>query len=137
MISTITQDTEELLELSFEKTVPEAPFPRKHVHSVFDDPRDASRAAQALRAAGFDAGDIHIMKGWDYVEAVERRHTLLSFLTSLDNDSYVLEARRGHYFLAVRLSGHEQMKQVRDLLASHRAHHVKYIDTWTTAELIP
>jgi len=31
----------------------------------------------------------------------------------------------------------EQMKQVRDLLAPHHAHLMKYIDTWTVAELLP
>lgn len=142
MISTITkdtktQDTDELLALSPERTFPAAPFPRKHVHSVFDDPRDASRAAQALRAAGFDARNIHIMTGWDYMEAVEQRQTFLGFLSSVDTDGYLLEARRGHYILAVRLSNHEQMKQVRDLLAPHHARFMKYIDTWTVAELIP
>ena len=71
------------------------------------------------------------------MEAVERRQTPLSFLSSIDYDGYLLEARRGHYILAVRPSGHEQMEQVRDLLASHHAHLMKYIDTWTVAELLP
>jgi N-formylglutamate amidohydrolase len=137
MNSTMTQDTYEPMSVSSERTFPEAPFPRKYVHSVFENLQDARQAAHVLSTTGFDARDIHIMTGWDYVEAVERRQTFLSLLSSIDYDGYLLEARRGHYILAVRPSGQEQMERVSGLLAPHHARLVKYIDTWTVAELLP
>ena len=140
MISTMTPDTQntyEQLLVSSERTFPAAPFPRKYVHSVFNDQQDALQAAQALRAIGYESQDIHILANTDYVEAVGRGQTLIGSLTSTDLDAYLDEARQGCTILAVRLPGYGQMKQVRDLLAPHRAHLVKYIDTWTVAELLP
>lgn len=123
--------------VSSQRTFPAAPFPRKYVHSVFDDLPDAVQAVQALRAAGYDARDIHIMSSWDFVEAVEGRQTLVNFLFSIDYDVYVQEARRGRHILAVRLYSYEQMKQMRDLLAPHHAHLMRYVDTWTVTQLLP
>lgn len=39
--------------------------------------------------------------------------------------------------LAVHLSRDEQILRVRNLLAAHHAHLVKYVDTWTFAHLLP
>jgi hypothetical protein len=137
MISTIMPDMYTQLPVSPEQTVPGAPFPHKYVHCVFDDLQDAGQAVQTLRASGFDAREIHLMRGWDYMEAVEQRQTLVSFFSSGDYDGYLREAHRGSYILAVHPSRQEQMKQVRDLLAPHGARLMKYIDTWTVADLLP
>jgi hypothetical protein len=131
-----THDTLEQLPVSSQRTLPAAPFPRKYVHSVFDDVQDAMQAVHTLRAAGYDDRDIHLMASWDFVEAVERRRTLLDFLFSIDYDVYVHEARRGCHILAVRLARHEQKEQVRDLLAPHHAYLMKYVDTWTITDLL-
>jgi hypothetical protein len=131
-----TPDTVEQLPVSSQRTLPAAPFPRKYVHSVFDDVQDAVQAVHTLRVAGYDDRDIHLMTNWDFVEAVERRRTLLDFLFSIDYDVYVHEARRGHHILAVRLARHEQKEQVRDLLAPHHAYLMKYVDTWTITDLL-
>jgi hypothetical protein len=130
-----TSDTVEQLPVSSQRTLPAAPFPRKYVHSVFDDVQDAVHAVHTLRVAGYDDRDIHLMTNWDFVEAVERRRTLLDFLFSIDYDVYVHEARRGHHILAVRLARHEQKEQARDLLAPHHAYLMKYVDTWTMTDL--
>lgn len=137
MNSTTTIDTYEQLALSSQRTFPATPFPRKHIHCVFDDLQDAVQAYHTLLEAGYDEKNIHILANGDYVEAVERGQTLISFLASIDLDVYLQEARRGHPILVVRLSGYEQMEQVRDLLALHHAHLMKYIDTWTVADLLP
>ena len=143
MVTTMTkttQDTFEQLAVSPEQTLerrlPATPFPRRYVHSVFNNPEDAVQAFLTLLGAGYDGRDIRIMAGQDYEEAVERGQTLLSALTSNDLDDYLREARRGGHILAVRLYRYEQMLQVRDLLAPHHARHMKYIDTWTVAQLI-
>ena len=134
--------------VSSERMFPANPFPRKYVHSVIDNLEDAVQAVYALRVAGYDARDIHVMASWDFVEAVERRYlqqsrlskTLMRFHAFIDEgfgDVYLHEACRGHHILAVRLSRSEQMEQVRDLLASHQAYLMKYVDTWTVTDLLP
>ena len=137
MISTTTPDTYKQLSVSPERTIPPAPFPRKYVHSVFNDREEALQAVKALREAGYGAGDIHIMTGSDYGEAVGRGQTPIGSLTSTDLDVYLDKARQGCTILAVRLSNYGRMGQVRDMLAPHHAHLVKYIDTWTVAQLLP
>ena len=140
MISTMTSDTQKTFEelfISSERALPTTPFPRKYIHSAFNDRQDALRAAQSLRNAGYDTGDIYVMASADYAEAMGRGQTLLSSLTSTDLDIYLDEARRGRAILAVRLATRGQMEQVRDLLAPHRAYLVRYIDTWTVAQLLP
>jgi hypothetical protein len=143
-----TLDTYEQLPVSSEQTFPAAPFPRKHVHCVIDNLRDAVHAVYALRAAGYDAKDIHVMACWDFVEAVERAHQqknglskLLSSIISYFDEGfgkvYLREARLGRHVLTVHLLRNEQLEQVRDLLASHNAHLIKYVDTWTVADLLP
>ena len=134
--SHMTPDTVEQFPVSSQRTLPAAPFPRKYVHSVFDDVQDTVQAVHALRAAGYDDRDIHLMTSWDFVEAVERRRTFLDFLFSIDYDVYAQEARQGHHILAVRLFRHEQKEQVRDLLAPHHAYLMKYVDTWTMTDLL-
>ncbi|MDQ2907002.1 MAG: hypothetical protein M3Y81_26115 [Chloroflexota bacterium] len=131
------QEIYERVSVSSELTFPAAPFPRKYVHSVFNDLQDAVQAVLALLVAGYAASDIHLMTGEHFMEAVARRQTLLSFLFSFDYDVYLQEARRGRFILAVRLSGYEQMNQVRDLVAPYHAHLMKYVDTWTMTELLP
>ncbi len=141
-------DIDELLPVSSERTFPAAPFPRKYIHCVIDNLRDAVQAVYALRAAGYDARSIHVMASWDFVEAVERRlqqqsrlsemlSHLISFFDEGFGDVYLREARRGRHILTVRLSRSELMEQVRDLLASHHTHLIKYVDTWTVADFLP
>ena len=140
MISTTTYDTQktfEALSIPSERMLPTTPFPRKYIHSAFNDREDALRAAQALRDAGYDSRDIYVLAYADYAEAMERGQSLLGSLTSTDLDVYLNEARHGRTILAVRLANRGQMEQVRDLLAPHRAHLVRYIDTWTVAQLLP
>ena len=135
--STFEELVIEQLPMSTKQALPAAPFPRKYVHSVFVDLQDARQAAQALRAAGIDERDIHVLQSRDFVEAVSRGQSPLGFLTTMDYDVYLREARAGRSFLAVRPTSHAQLKQIRDLLAPHHARLAKYIDTWTVAELLP
>ncbi|HET7637114.1 MAG TPA: hypothetical protein VFK47_00090, partial [Ktedonobacteraceae bacterium] len=132
MIDVKTQNIYEQLTVPSQRAFPAAPFPRKYVHSVFDDPQDAVQAVQALQAAGYDAGDIHFMASGDFVAAIEPRYqqrsglmqTLMHFLIDYGfDDVYLREARQGRHILAVRLGRCEQLEPVRDLLAPHHAHH--------------
>ena len=123
--------------VSTKPTLPAAPFPRKYVHSVFVDLQDARQAAQALRAAGFDERDIHVLESRNFVEAVSQDQSPFNIVTSMDYDVYLQEVNRERSFLAVRPASYAQLKQIRDLLAPHHAYLAKYIDTWTVTELLP
>lgn len=140
MNTTMTRNPEktfEELSITSERALPATPFPRKYIHSAFKDQRDALQAAETLRQAGFDARDIYMLTYPDYAEAMGRGQSLFSSLSSTDLDVYLDEARHGRTILAVRLAHQGQMEQVRDLLAPHRAHLVRYVDTWTVAQLLP
>jgi len=141
-----TQEIDEQIPVSSERAFPAAPFPRQYVHCVVDDLRYAVEAVYALRAAGYAAGNIHVMASWDYVEAVERRYQrqncltriltrILSFIDEDFSNAYLGAAQRGKHVLMVRLSDREQMEQVRDVFADHHAHLIKYVDTWTVTTL--
>src|SRR5450755_1391871 len=128
--------------LPAQQMFPTAPFPRKYVHSVIDDLQQAGQAVRALQATGYDGGRIRLFASQEFVAALEHRlqqqsrfsNCLFRFFTSTDNgfpgDVYLHEAQRGHLILVVHLKSSEQMEQVRALLASTHAHHIKYIGTW-------
>ena len=129
--------TAEPLFQTSELAFPAAPFPRKYVHCVFDDAQNAVQAVLTLLAAGYGATNVHVLMSREYLTAMEQRQTLVGFLTFMDLKEYVQEANRGHCILVVRPRRYEQIRQVRHLLAPHHAHLMKYIDTWTTSELLP
>ncbi len=145
MITNRPFQEDEQLAVSSQRSLPAGPYPEKYVHSVFDNLEDAVLAVRALRAAGYDAADISLMASWDFVEAVEagprqpRRFSeaLARFFSFLDDsfDVYRREARWGRHVLAVRTHGYHQIMPVRDLLVPYHARLVKYIDTWTMADL--
>ena len=137
MNNTITREDYKQQLTSLQETLPVAPFPRKHIHSVFDRLQDATQARFTLLEAGYEGKDIHILTSRDYAEAVEQGQTFISFLAPVDLDEYQYEARRGRHILAVRVTNYEQMRQIRDMLVPHHAHLMKYIDTWTVTDLVP
>lgn len=122
--------------LSTEQTFPAAPFPRKYIHAAFHDFQDAVQAFIVLLGSGYDARDIHLMKGGDFIEAVEQRQTPVGFFCSSDDHLYLREAKRGKHMLSVRFSTYERMNQVRDLLAPYGAYSMTYVDTWSVTPLI-
>lgn len=145
MINTKAFKEYEQLAVSSQQTLPAAPYPIKFVHSVFDNLEDAVRAVRTLRAAGYEARDISLMASWDFEKAVEASpqergrfsEAFRRFVSFMDDsfDVYLREARWGRHILAVRPTRYEQIMQVRDLLVPHHAHFVKYIDTWSVADL--
>src|SRR5579884_1291579 len=138
MNTTMTLNTTvEGLTLTSTRALTTTSFPRKYVHSTFSNQQDALQAVRALRQAGFDARDIYLLSYKDYEEALGRGQGFFGSLTSTDLDVYLDAARRGNPILALRLVNYGQVEQVRDLLAPHRAHLVRYVDTWTVAHLLP
>jgi hypothetical protein len=134
----------ERLSVLSQQAYPPDTFPRKYIRCAIDDLRDAVQAVEALQAAGYDASSISLVASWDFAEALERSYqqrsnlfyASLRFIDAGFDNVYRQEANSGHHILTVHLSSFEQIAQVRSLLASHCAHLMKYIDTWTTADLI-
>ncbi|HZS78402.1 MAG TPA: hypothetical protein VFA41_17455 [Ktedonobacteraceae bacterium] len=138
MNTTMTLNTTaEGLALTSTRALTTTSFPRKYVHSAFNNRQDALQAVGALRQAGFDGRDIYLLSYRDYEDALGRGQGFFSSLTSTDLDVYLDAARRGNLILAIRLANYGQVEQVRDLLAPHRAHLVRYVDAWTVAHLLP
>src|SRR5947209_1955958 len=140
MNSTMTRNTQktfEELSIPSARALPTTPFPRKHVHSAFNDRQDALQAAEALRQADFDARDIYLLTSADYTEALGRGQTFFSSLTSTDLDVYLDAARRGCTILAVRLANYGQVEQVRFARPSRRSPRAicRYLDGGAPAAL--
>jgi hypothetical protein len=134
----------EQLSVLSQQVYPADTFPSKYIHCAIDDLRDAVQAVEALQAAGYAASSISLVTSWDFAEALERSYqqrcslsqAFAHFIDSGFDEVYRQEASRGHHILTVHLSNFEQIEQVRNVLAPHYAHRMKYIDTWTTADLI-
>lgn len=122
---------------SQEQVMPADTFPREYILGVFIDLQDAQKAADALRAAGYGDQEIHVLEGADFVEAISHDQSPFNIVTSTSHDKYLLEARRGRSFLAVRPANTEQLTEIRDVLAPYGAYLVKYIDTWSQRDLLP
>jgi hypothetical protein len=130
-----------------QQTFPVAPFPRKYVYSAIDNLHQAEQALQVLQDAGYNAQNIRLFASQEFVAAAEHglqqqsrlSEMLFRFFASTDDgfpgDVYLQEAQLGHSILLVHLKSAEQMEQVRDLLVPYRAHHIKYIGTWTVTDL--
>jgi hypothetical protein len=144
MIDVKTVKIYERLSVLSQQVYPANTFPYKYVQCAIDDLRDAVQAVEALQAIGYDARDISLVASWNFAEALERSYQQQSslfqavphFIDAGVDDVYRQEASRGHHILTAHLSSFEQIEQVRNLLAPHHAHLMKYIDTWTTADLI-
>ncbi len=121
---------------SSEQVLPAAPFPRKYIHTAFHDFQEAVQAFMALLGSGYNASDIHLMKGRDFIEAVEQNRTPVGFFCSADENLYLLEAKRGKHMLSVPFYNYKQMNQVRDLLAPYGAYSMLFVDTWSVTPLI-
>lgn len=86
------------------------------------------------------------MSCWDFVAAAEQKYRQRSTLSKilaychslLDEgfgDVYLHEAYCKRHILVVRLFSPDQMYHVRDILVSHHADLIKYVDAWTVADL--
>ena len=125
---------------------PPASFPQDHVLGVIDRPEEAERAAQALRDAGIDAGDVHLIPSQQahlVEENLRRRHPVLHGLQEWllgsnvgePADAYLRAARGGGNILAVRIRDKGQVDLVGRILAQHHGYLLRYFSAWSTAVL--
>ncbi len=125
---------------------PPGSFPQDHVLGVIDGLEEAELAAQALRQAGIDAGDVHVIPSEEahlVRENLLRRHPvrhalqdwLLGSNVGEPAERYLRAARAGGNILAVRIRDRGQVERVGRVLAQHHARMVEYFSAWSTTVL--
>lgn len=118
------------------------------VVSIIDDPTEADRAVDALRAAGVPGENIHILHGQkalDVAQAHEDAKNPIAKLISAwgrastdpgtAEEEYLDAARQGHSLVNVRAASPEDVQRAREVLLAHHAHHVKHFGKWVSTDL--
>lgn len=110
-------------------------YPTHYLITVIDDRDEAERAVQALRAAGFDEGDITIFHGHEAFVAIQEQERHLSFFSRVANALHGSEEDRHDYLATLRggasnllvyapLPAH--VRQAREVLRRYHAHMIAY-----------
>jgi hypothetical protein len=111
-------------------------YPMNDMLAVIDDRAMAERAVQALKTAGVPDGDVDIVDGeWfaDAMHSIDRHGGVVSRLAKLlPTDErllvqrYVAEAEHGHYIVVVHAEQPEDVKRAGRVLAAHGAREVRH-----------
>jgi hypothetical protein len=121
-------------------------YPTDHLAAVLRDGREAERAVQDLRDAGFD--DVEVFDGPHALQAITakeqkanplaRAWERLSIQGSDEADARqeALEAlREGHAMVMVYATPGAPMDQAEGILKAHQAHALRYFGRWTITDL--
>jgi hypothetical protein len=106
-------------------------YPTGDILAVIDDRADAERAVQALKQIGVPPGDVDLVDGAWFVEAiqhVEQRRGLIGHIAAMvaqeEGDltrKYQEEASKGHTIVVVHAERLDVSSQVVHVLAEHGA----------------
>lgn len=113
-------------------------FPTNAVVGVIDQPTEAVRAVDKLRAAGFEP---LVLSGQPGVERIENAGGSASMVQSLfgyeagHSERHMEELRSGHFIVLVESHDNETTDQIHNILSEHGGHFVNYYSTWTTRTL--
>jgi hypothetical protein len=118
-------------------------YPTHYVVGVIDDVREAERAEQAFRNAGYDSSTLRLFGGREAVEKAQEleaqknwvQHLLSGFQNAPEATSYQQEAQRGHNILNVRANSHQEVEHIRDLLVQFHAHMITFFGPWSVEDL--
>jgi hypothetical protein len=119
-------------------------YPTDHVGGVLRTRTDAERAADALRAAGFDADDITLFHEPGDLAAMRKRETFLSALSSafepVAEDGggwhcYLDALTSGRSVLLVYTPDQQAVERACDVLTHHGAHNKQAFHRWTIESL--
>jgi len=114
---------------------------------VIDDPAEALRAVENLRATGFSEEDIRLFLSQ---EVVDRDRAIMSYRSVLQNMIYTVanisddaamareyldEARQGHQLLVVHAPEVERATQASASVERHHAHRVRYYGRWVVRDV--
>jgi hypothetical protein len=111
-------------------------YPLNDVLAVVDDHSEAERAVQALKDAGVRDGDVDVMEGAWFAEAVrgiERRGGLAARLAKiLPTDEqlmlrrYMAEAEQGHSVVVVHAESPQDVERAGRILGAHGGHEMRH-----------
>ena len=123
-------------------------YPDRAVVAVVDDPSEADAAVVDLRAAGFTADAITVLRGpegADRIDGMGRAHglgsrirRLLAFTVMDQLPDFVLYERAlrdGRSVLIVRAPRDKDKRRAHDILRSHGSHFANYYGRFATEEL--
>lgn len=121
-------------------------FPINAVVGVIDEPREALRAAEELRAAGFEPEVLcsergverieHAGGSADDVQAIRVVQSLFGYEAG-HAERHKKELTAGHFVLLVESHDDETTDRIRDVFSEHGGHFVNYYSRWTSRTLIP
>lgn len=119
--------------------------PKHFIVAVFSDEARAEQAVAALRDAGFAPDDVRLISGQQVLSTeleYKNQKGALARLAGLfpaeEADAvkqYVEQAERGALFMAVKAPDQEQRTVVKDILAVHGAHTIRYYGENTITNL--
>jgi hypothetical protein len=120
-------------------------YPLNDLLAVIHERATAERAVQALKDAGVSDGDVDLLDGAWFAEAVRssgRRHGVASRLAallptdeSLLVQTYVEEAEQGHHIVVVHADQPEEVERARRVLAAHGAHEMRHYGRYVITDL--
>jgi len=111
-------------------------YPLDDILAVIDDRATAERAVQALKDAGVSDGNVDLLDGAWFAEAMrsarrqfgvaQRLAHLLPTDESLLVRRYVAEADRGHAIVIVHAERPDEVESARSVLAAHGARELRH-----------
>lgn len=116
--------------------------------SVINDPEEAVRALDDLRAGAFEVDDVHLFLAQEVIgidsAIIDHRGFLKKVVYAVTNisddaalaEDYLNQARQGHQILVVHAPDIERAKQAYTIIKRHHAHQVRYYGRWVVRDLI-
>jgi hypothetical protein len=120
-------------------------FPTSAVVGVIDEPGEVLRAADELRAAGYDPDVLSSEHGAERIEnaggspdqvRVTRMAQGMFGYEADHTERHLAELSAGHFVLLVESHDDENTDRIRDVLARHGGHFVNYYSKWTSRTMI-
>jgi hypothetical protein len=122
-------------------------YPLNDVIAVIDERAKGEQAVQALKDAGIPDGDVDLLDGQWFAEAVRGldRHggiaaRLAKFLPMDERlivQRYIAEAEQGSYIIVVHAEQRDQMERVSRILAEFGAHEARHYGPSVITDLWP
>lgn len=141
-------DTNDISQTPFPPAAHRAGEEPNWVVSIIDDPKEADRAAEALRVAGVPDDDVMVLHGQealDLAQAKEESQNPIARVlaawgrASTDpgtaEEEYLDAARQGHALVNIRAESPEDVQRAREVLLAHNAHNVKHFGKWVSTDL--
>jgi hypothetical protein len=120
-------------------------YPVGDILGVIDDRAEAERAIQALKEAGVPEGDVDLVDGAWFAQAMrankERWNPIQRVVALLGAEEgevvrdYIEEADQGHTIVVVHAEQREAWERIARVLRAHGAHHLRHYGRSEMAEL--